>query len=209
MILVGTSPGGTASNVITYLSRGDVALSVAITSCTTLLAPIMTPLLTYLLANQSIEVNVWNMFFSIIEVILIPIILGVSVHKFFPKFSKRFEEILPLISTIGIVAIIASIVSANAQRILSSAFVILFVVILHNLLGYLFGFLIGRVFKFSLSKTKALSIEVGMQNSGLAASLAVTHFAMYPLAAVPAVIFSVWHNVSGGILASVYSKIKD
>ncbi|PAF45217.1 bile acid:sodium symporter family protein [Helicobacter sp. 11S02596-1] len=208
VILVGACPGGTSSNVITYLSKGDVALSVAITSCTTLLAPIITPLLIYLLANQSVAVDTWGMFLSIIEVILLPIILGVLIHKVFPNFSKRFEEILPLISTIGIVAIVTSIVSANAQKLLTSATTILLVVMLHNVLGYLAGFVIARLMGFSLAQIKAISIEVGMQNSGLAASLAVSHFAIYPLAAVPAAIFSVWHNVSGSLLASVYSKIK-
>ncbi|PAF52793.1 bile acid:sodium symporter family protein [Helicobacter sp. 13S00477-4] len=209
VILVGTSPGGTASNVITYLSKGDVALSVAITSCTTFLAPIITPVLIYFFVGKDVEVDVYNIFLSIVQVILIPIGLGMFVHKFFPKFSKHFEEILPLISTIGIVAIIVSIVSANASKILSSSFIIVLVVILHNLFGYLFGFLIGRFFRFSVSKIKAISIEVGMQNSGLAASLAVIHFAAYPLAAVPAAIFSVWHNISGGILASIFVKINE
>ncbi|PAF41560.1 bile acid:sodium symporter family protein [Helicobacter sp. 11S03491-1] len=209
VILVGTSPGGTSSNVITYLSKGDVSLSVAITSCTTLLAPIMTPLLTYFLAGESIEVNIFSMFLSIIQIIIIPIFLGIIVHKFLPKIANSIQDILPLISTIGIVAIIISIVSANASKILISSFVIISIVILHNIFGYLIGFLIGKVTRQPLAKIKALSIEVGMQNSGLAASLAITHFAIYPLAAVPAVIFSVWHNISGGILAGIYSRMKN
>lgn len=209
VILVGASPGGTSSNVITYLSKGDVALSVAITSCTTFLAPIMTPFLIYILAGESIQIDMFGMFYSIVQVVIVPIILGAIIHKFFPKFSDLMEGVLPLISTIGIVAIIASIVSKNSQNLLSSSFMIVLIVALHNVFGYLLGFLIGKITKQPLAKIKAISIEVGMQNSGLAASLAVTHFALYPLASVPAAIFSVWHNISGGILASIYSRMKD
>lgn len=209
VILVGASPGGTSSNVITYLSKGDVALSVAITSCTTFLAPIMTPFLIYILAGESIQIDMFGMFYSIVQVVIVPIILGAIIHKFFPKFADLMEGVLPLISTIGIVAIIASIVSKNSQNLLSSSFMIVLIVALHNIFGYLLGFLIGKITKQPLAKIKAISIEVGMQNSGLAASLAVTHFALYPLASVPAAIFSVWHNISGGILASIYSRMKD
>lgn len=209
VILVGASPGGTSSNVITYLSKGDVALSVAITSCTTFLAPIMTPFLIYILAGESIQIDMFGMFYSIVQVVIVPIILGAIIHKFFPKFADLMEGVLPLISTIGIIAIIASIVSKNSQNLLSSSFMIVLIVALHNIFGYLLGFLIGKITKQPLAKIKAISIEVGMQNSGLAASLAVTHFALYPLASVPAAIFSVWHNISGGILASIYSRMKD
>lgn len=209
VILVGASPGGTSSNVITYLSKGDVALSVAITSCTTFLAPIMTPFLIYILAGESIQIDMFGMFYSIVQVVIIPIILGAIIHKFFPKFAHLMEGVLPLISTIGIVAIIASIVSRNSANLLSSSFMIVLIVVLHNIFGYLLGFLIGKITKQPLAKIKAISIEVGMQNSGLAASLAVTHFALYPLASVPAAIFSVWHNISGGILAGIYSRMKD
>ncbi|PAF54246.1 sodium transporter [Helicobacter sp. 13S00482-2] len=209
VILVGSSPGGTSSNVITYLSKGDVALSVAITSCTTFLAPIMTPLLIYILAGESIQIDMFGMFYSIVQVVIVPIALGAIVHKFFPNFADLMQGVLPLISTIGIVAIIVSIVSRNSASLLSSSFIIVLIVALHNLFGYLLGFIIGKVTKQPLAKIKAISIEVGMQNSGLAASLAVTHFAIYPLASLPAAIFSVWHNISGGILASIYSKMKD
>lgn len=209
VILVGASPGGTSSNVITYLSKGDVALSVAITSCTTFLAPVMTPFLIYILAGQSIQVDMFGMFYSIVQVVIIPIVLGGIIHKFFPKFAHLIQGVLPLISTIGIVAIITSIVSRNAANLLSSSLMIVLIVVLHNLFGYLIGFLIGKITRQPLSKIKAISIEVGMQNSGLAASLAVTHFGLYPLASVPAAIFSVWHNISGGILAGIYSRMKD
>lgn len=204
--LVGACPGGTSSNVISYLSKADVALSVSITSCTTLLAPLLTPFITYLLVGKSIDIDTLGMFLSIIQVIIIPIVIGVLTHKFLPKLTNSLQGILPLISTIGIVVIVMSVVSASASKILANIGIIFMVVILHNLLGYALGFLVARIFKLQLAKQKTLAIEVGMQNSGLAATLAATHFATYPLAAVVAALFSVWHNISGGILASIFRK---
>lgn len=208
VVLVGTCPGGTSSNVITYLSKGDVALSVAITSCTTLLAPFMTPLLTKLLIGQSIGVNVIAMFLSVVKVVIVPIALGILAHKFLPKITLKPQDILPLISTLGIVAIVIAVVSISASNIMANLGIILLVIILHNLAGYLFGFLAGRAVTNDMAKIKALSVEVGMQNSGLASSLALTHFATQPLSAVPGALFSVWHNISGGILASIFARIK-
>lgn len=206
--LVGACPGGTSSNVISYLSKADVALSVSITSCTTLLAPLLTPFITYLLVGKSVDINVLAMFVGIIQVIIIPILLGVLAHRFLPKLTRLLQDILPLISTLGIVIIVMSVVSASASKILENIGIICLVVVLHNLFGYAFGFVVAKVFKLSLAKAKTLAIEVGMQNSGLAASLATTHFAAYPLAAVVAALFSVWHNISGGILASIFRKMK-
>lgn len=205
--LVGACPGGTSSNVISYLSKADVALSVSITSCTTLLAPIVTPFITYLLVGKSIDINAVGMFISIINVVILPILLGILAHKFLPKITNILQDILPLISTLGIVAIVMSVVSVSAAKILDNIGVIFLVVILHNICGYALGYLVGKIFKLNMAKKKTLSIEVGMQNSGLAAALATTHFAMYPLAAVPAALFSVWHNISGGILAGIFRKI--
>ncbi|MBT0883312.1 bile acid:sodium symporter family protein [Campylobacter sp. 2018MI13] len=204
--LVGACPGGTSSNVISYLAKADVALSVSITSCTTILAPIITPFITYLLVGKSIDINAISMFVSIIQVIIIPILLGVLAHKFLPKITEKLQDTLPLISTFGIVAIVMSVVGANATKILDNLGIILVVVMLHNVLGYLLGFFAGKIFKLELAKQKTLAIEVGMQNSGLAASLATTHFAAYPLAAVVAALFSVWHNISGGILATIFRR---
>lgn len=204
--LVGACPGGTSSNVISYLSKADVALSVSITSCTTLLAPLLTPFITYLLVGQSVDINTIGMFINIIQVIIIPILLGVLVHKFLPKLALLLQDILPLISTLGIIIIVMSVVSVSATKILDNIGIIFAVVVLHNLFGYIFGFVLAKVFKLPLARQKTLAIEVGMQNSGLAASLATTHFATYPLAAVVAALFSVWHNISGGILASIFRK---
>ncbi|WP_456058430.1 bile acid:sodium symporter family protein [Campylobacter hominis] len=208
VVLVGTCPGGTSSNVITYLSKGDVALSVGITSCTTLLAPFMTPILTKLLIGQSIDVNIIAMFLSVVKVVIVPIVLGILAHKFLPKISEFLKDVLPMISTLGIVAIVIAVVSVSAEKIIANLGIIVLIIVCHNLFGYLFGFLVGKSVTKDMAKIKALSVEVGMQNSGLATSLALTHFATQPLTAVPGALFSVWHNISGGILASIYARIK-
>ena len=206
VILVGTCPGGTSSNVMTYLSKGDVALSVGMTSVSTILAPFLTPLLTYLFAGAKVDVNMASMFLSIIKVVIVPIAAGFVINHFFSRITQKIVEILPLISTTAIVAIVAAVVSANSAKLLTSGLLIVAVVICHNVCGYLLGYGIGKVLKLDMAKCRAISIEVGMQNSGLATSLAATHFAQYPLATIPGAIFSVWHNISGAILANFYAK---
>ena len=202
VILVGTCPGGTSSNVITYLSKGDVALSVGMTGISTILAPFMTPALTYALAGQSVDVNMMSMFLSIIKVVILPIVLGFVINKLFGKATQRLVRVLPLISVCAIVAIVAAVVSANSSKIMTCGLLIVAVVIVHNICG----FAIGKILKLDISKCKAISIEVGMQNSGLATSLATVHFAQYPLATIPGAVFSVWHNISGAIIANIYSR---
>ncbi|HIT64208.1 MAG TPA: bile acid:sodium symporter family protein [Candidatus Ventrimonas merdavium] len=202
VILVGTCPGGTSSNVMTYLAKGDVALSVGMTSVSTILAPFLTPLLTYVFAGQTVDVNMVEMFMSIVKVVIIPIVLGGLINKFFSHITQKIVKILPLISVTAIVAIVAAVVSANAAKIMTSGLLIVLVVILHNCCGYGLGYVIGKVLKLDMSKCKAIAIEVGMQNSGLATSLAGTHFAQYPLATIPGAVFSVWHNISGAIFAN-------
>lgn len=206
VILVGTCPGGTSSNVITYLSKGDVALSVGMTSVNTLLAPFLTPAITYLLLRTSVHVDVLSMFLSIVKVVLVPIALGFIINKFFGKFTQKIVAILPAVSVIAICLIVAAVVSHNAQKILTTGAIVFVVVILHNLLGYACGFLLGKILRLSVPKTKALSVEIGMQNSGLATSLAGTAFPDLAMATVPGAIFSVWHNISGAILANIYLK---
>lgn len=210
VILVGTCPGGTSSNVMTYLAKGDVALSVGMTSVSTILAPFATPLLTLLYAEQKVDVNAVSMFISIVQVVILPIALGFIINKFFYKFTNSIKEILPLISVLAIVAIVAAVVSANSQRLMQVGYLVIIVVVLHNSLGYLLGYMLAKLFRLNNAKCKAVSIEVGMQNSGLATSLAATHFASMALATVPGAIFSVWHNISGSIVANIMaSKIKD
>jgi BASS family bile acid:Na+ symporter len=206
VVLVGTCPGGTASNVITYLSKGDVALSVGMTSVNTLLAPILTPAITYLLLRTTVHVNVLAMFLSIVLVVIVPIALGFLINNFFEKTTQKMTTVLPLVSVIAICIILAAVVSHNAEKILSTASVVFAVVILHNLLGFACGFAIGKILKLPIEKTKTLSIEIGMQNSGLASSLAATAFPSLGMATVPGAIFSVWHNISGSFLASIFRR---
>lgn len=209
VILVGCCPGGTASNVICYLAQGDIALSVAMTGISTLLAPIVTPALVYLLAGKEVAVDVFGMFMSIVQVVILPIVLGFAVNKYLAKFTEKVTPLLPMISTIAIATIIGVIVSHNSANILSCSLIVGVAVILHNVLGLTLGYLVGRLLGLPHNKRTAISIEVGMQNSGLATSLAATHFAMYPLAAVPGAIFSTWHNFSGSIAASIFKKFDE
>ena len=206
VILVGTCPGGTSSNVITYLSKGDTALSVGMTGINTLLAPFLTPLLTYLYLRTSVSVDALAMFLSIIQVVIVPIGLGLLINRFFEKYTQRIRDSLPLISVIAICLIVASVVSHNSEKILSTGLIVFAVVILHNLLGYLCGYLIGVLFEMDLPRKKAVAIEIGMQNSGLATSLAGSAFPSLPMATVPGAIFSVWHNISGAILAGWFNR---
>ena len=209
VVLVGTCPGGTSSNVITYLSKGDVALSVGMTSVNTLLAPLLTPAITWLLLQTTVRVDVWAMFWSIIQVIIIPVALGFVINRFFGKFTEKAVAVLPSVSTVAICLIIAAVVSHNAEKIYTSGVLVFAVVILHNLLGYAGGFGLGKLLKLPPEKVKALSIEVGMQNSGLATSLAGTAFSGLAMATVPGAVFSVWHNISGAILAGFYRRWKN
>lgn len=208
VILVGTCPGGTSSNVITYLSKGDVALSVGMTSVNTLLAPLLTPALTYLFLRTSVDVNVKAIFISIVQVVIIPIGLGILINRLIPKFSEKTKDILPSVSVTAICLIVAAVVSHNSEKILSTGAVIFAVVILHNLLGYACGYLIGLAFRMDTPRKKAVAIEIGMQNSGLATTLAGSAFPDLAMATVPGAVFSVWHNISGAILAAVFRKIE-
>ena len=207
VILVGTCPGGTASNVMTYLSKGDVALSVGMTSVNTLLAPFLTPAITYLLLKTTVTVDVMSMFVSIIKVVIIPITLGFIINRFWGKYTEKVTDVLPLISVTAITLIVASVVSHNSANILQTGAIVFVVVILHNILGYIVGFALGLVLRLPMTRKKALAIEIGMQNSGLATSLAATAFPSLAMATVPGAIFSVWHNISGAILASIFRRI--
>lgn len=208
VILVGACPGGTASNVMSYLAKGDVALSLSITSFSTFLAPLLTPLLTLFYIGEKVEIEAFAMFSSIIQIVIIPAFLGFITNQFFYKFSQKIQSILPLISVLSIITIIACIVGINSQKILEMGFFIFIIVALHNILGYVFGYLVAKLCKMPLDKRKTLCIEVGMQNSALASSLAATHFALMPLAAVPGALFSIWHNISGSILANIFALKK-
>ena len=206
VVLVGCCPGGTASNVITYLAKGDLALSVGMTATSTVLAPVMTPLLVWLLAGKSVDVDVAGMLLSILWVVFLPIVAGLIVKGLWPKFTERTTAYLPAVSSLTIAFIVAIIIAANADKLLAGGLVIIFVVVLHNLCGLSLGWLIGCLLRLPDAKRRAISIEVGMQNSGLASSLATLHFAVYPMATIPGAVFSVWHNISGAIVARLYAR---
>jgi len=204
VVLVGACPGGTASNVIVYLSKGNVAVSVAMTTISTLLAPILTPFLMLFYARHWLPVDPAKLFLSIIKIVLVPVILGIVVKKVLPKFAVKAEKLTPSVSVLAIMAIIACVVALNVNNIITVGVVTFLAVILHNLLGLLLGYSIAYIFKQNKKNCRAISIEVGMQNSGLGAALAHTYFS--PVTALPSAIFSIWHNISGAILASFWSR---
>jgi BASS family bile acid:Na+ symporter len=175
------------------------------TIVSTIFAPFLTPLFTQIYIGEIVDVNVLDMFFSIVKVVLIPIILGLLVNKFFGNFTQKIVKILPAVSSIAIAVIVAAVVSASSEKLLNAlntSTLIIVVVILHNLCGYAAGYAVGKILKLQDQKCRALSIEVGMQNSGLAAGLAAAHFAQYPLATIPGAVFSTWHNISGAVYAA-------
>ena len=203
VILVGCCPGGTASNVITYIAGGDVALSVGMTIVSTLVAPLATPSLVYVLAGAWVEVSFIAMVLSVVKVILVPVLLGILIRSILGKQIQKISELLPLISVVSIVMIISGIVAVNADKIISCGMLVLGVVILHNLCGMGIGLVAAKLLKVPYDKVTAIAIEVGMQNSGLAISLATANFAANPLATLPGAIFSVWHNISGSVFAGI------
>lgn len=209
VVLVGCCPGGTASNVITYLAKGDLALSVGMTGVSTLLAPFLTPLLTWALAGKSVDVDVAGMLLSILWVVILPIVAGLIVKWLWPKFTEKATAYLPALSSLAISMIVAIVIGANASKLLAGGMIIVAVVMLHNICGLGLGYLIGKSLGLSEPKKRAISVEVGMQNSGLASSLATLHFAAYPMATIPGAIFSVWHNISGAIVAYLYRRKDD
>lgn len=204
VILVGCAPGGTASNVITYLSKADTALSVTMTSISTLLAPLLTPLLTLLLAGQYMPVDGAAMALSIVKIVLAPVLLGLLVRLLLSRLVDRLLPVLPWISVAAIAVVVFAVVGNSAGLIASAGLLVLVAVILHNGLGYLLGYGVARACKQPVRSARTVSIEVGMQNSGLAAGLAAQYFS--PAAALPGAVFSIWHNLSGALLAAIYRR---
>jgi len=206
MVLVGASPGGTASNVICYLAKGNVALSITITTFSTLLAVIATPTLSLLYLGKHVDVPAMKMLMDIIKIIILPVTAGVIVNQLFGRFLQSARHVFPLISVFAIVLIIAIIVALNQSRLGSIGLMLVTAVALHNALGLAVGYWLPRAFGMDQRTCKTLSIEVGMQNSGLAVALAVKYFA--PVAALPGALFSLWHNLTGSLLASFWSRAK-
>lgn len=208
VILVGCAPGGTASNVITYLARGDVPLSVGMTVVSTLIAPLMTPLLVYLLAGSWVEVSFAAMVLSVMKIVLLPVVAGLVLRRVAWGAVRSVVDFCPLVSVVGIVLIVGGIIAVNAEKIAGSGLLVLLLVFLHNGAGLLLGFGIASALGLSRAGTTAVSIEVGMQNSGLAVALATVNFAANPLATLPGALFSAWQNISGALFAGWRRRVK-
>ncbi len=204
MILLGCCPGATASNVICYLAEGDVALSIVLTSVSTLIAFLATPFLTWLFIGQTVEVDVTGMIVSVINIVIVPVVLGLAINYFFEARIKAVRDIFPAISAAAIVIIIAIIIGTNSENLKQSGLLVLFAVILHNGLGLAGGYGVAKALKLSEKEARTLAIDVGMKNSGLSVALAIKHFTA--AAALPGAIFSIWHNLSGAFLAGHWSK---
>jgi BASS family bile acid:Na+ symporter len=207
VILVGCAPGGTSSNVISYLSKADTALSVTMTSISTLIAPLLTPILTLWLAGKYMPVDAGDMALSIVKIVLIPVIAGLVIRLLFSKLVDKVLPGLPWLSVVGISLVVISVVSGSASTVLKAGPIVLLAVVLHNGLGYLLGYWFARLFRVPVRSARTTSIEVGMQNSGLAAGLAAKYFT--PEAALPGAVFSIWHNLSGAVLAMYYRRTAD
>lgn len=204
MLLVGCVPGGTASNVITYLARGDTALSITLTFCSTLLAVVATPALTWLYLHQTVPVPAADMLVSIVQIVLVPVLVGMGLNHFFGRRLARFQPGFPLLSVAAIVLIIGIIIGLNQAKVATTSPLILLAVVLHNLGGMACGYGMARIFRLSPAICRTLAIEVGMQNSGLAVTLAVKYFSA--AAALPGALFSIWHNLSGSLCAAGWRR---
>jgi BASS family bile acid:Na+ symporter len=204
LILVGACPGGTASNVICYLGRGDVALSITLTALSTLLAVLLTPVLTWLYIGQEVPVPIVNMMLTVLKIIILPVTLGVIVNRYFGQYLARVQQFLPVISVIAIVFIIGIIVALSAEQIPQLAFPVIIAVILHNGLGLASGYAIAKYLGYDEKICRTLAIEVGMQNSGLGVALATKYFTA--ITALPAAFFSIWHNITGALLAAYWTR---
>ncbi|AXX93330.1 bile acid:sodium symporter [Malaciobacter molluscorum LMG 25693] len=207
MVLVGAVSGGTASNVIAYLAKADVALSISMTIVSTLLSIIITPYLTLFYIGHTVQVPVNSMLLSIFKVVFIPVIVGIILNHFFHKYIDKRQDIFALFSIISIVFIIGIIIGINENKISLIATPLMLAIICHNLIGLFGGYIVCKSFGYNKKECKTVAIEVGMQNSGLAVVLATKYFSA--LSALPGAIFSIWHNISGSILAGYWSKQKD
>ncbi|UTR12038.1 bile acid:sodium symporter family protein [Evansella sp. LMS18] len=204
LVLLGSVPGGTASNVMVYLAKGNLPLSIAMTSLSTMLAPVTTPFILLLLAGQWLPVDAAAMFMSIVQVIIVPILLGLMIRRFFTQIVEKGIKVVPLISVMAIIIIVATVVAGNVENIASAGMLIFTAAVLHNGFGLLLGYLTAAALRLDEPARRAISLEVGMQNSGLGVALATAHFG--PLAALPSVAGAVWHNISGPILATFWAK---
>ena len=206
LILVGTVPGGTASDVITFLAKGDVALSVSLTAVSTVISPLLTPIITLMLIGNQIHFNPVNMFVSIIEIVIVPIFFGLLLNYKFPNFCEKLRDYLPALSSIVICLIVAGVIGANKQAILTSSAIIIVVIILQYFLAMLLGFGAGYLAGMNRKQIITVAIEIAFQNSGLSTGLAKTHFPSLSQATVPGALYSVWQNLAGSILAYIFRR---
>ena len=204
LVLVGACPGGTASNVVCYLARGDVALSITLTTVSTFLAILLTPMITWLYVGQKVPVPVESMLWSIFKIVLLPVSLGVLINSFFVRRLSVVKHLFPLVSVFAIVVIIAIIVALNKGNLATMGAAVALAVVMHNLFGLVTGYWIPRLLRQDERTCRTLAIEVGMQNSGLGVALAAKYFSA--AAALPGALFSIWHNLSGSMLAGYWSR---
>ncbi|MGK0249479.1 MAG: BASS family bile acid:Na+ symporter [Oleispira sp.] len=202
MVIVGACAGGTASNVMTYLARGDVALSVSMTLASTLWGVMATPLIISVMAGESVKIDSLGILFSLVKMVLIPILAGVLITHYQPKFANKINKYLADIASGLILLIIAIIVALNADEISTLGYGVLAAVALHNIIGLISGYMAGKITRQTEVTCRTLAIEIGMQNSGLGVALALKYFG--PMAALPGAVFSIWHNISGAILAGLW-----
>jgi BASS family bile acid:Na+ symporter len=207
VILVGTVPGGTASDVITFLSKGDVALSVSLTAVSTVISPLLTPVITLLLIGNQIHFNPTDMFISILEIVIIPIVLGLALNYRFPKFCDELKDYLPAVSSVVICLIVSGVIGANKEAILTSSAIIIAVIVLQYFIAMFLGFCVGYLAGMDKKQIITIAIELSFQNSGLSTGLAKNHFPGLVQATVPGALYSVWQNLAGSILAYVFRRI--
>src|SRR5574344_1909275 len=212
ILLVGTCPGGVSSNIMSYLCHGDVAFSVGMTCASTLLAPVMTPLLMLITAGEIIHIDAVGMFINILIVTIIPVAIGCALNKIYSRKAcfPTIQSLMPGISVTCLAIIVGGVISTVHDDLLEGGVMLFFwtcaVVFCHNSWGYLLGWFAGRAAGFNTAKKRTISIEVGMQNAGLATVLASNFFATQPLAVLPCAISCAWHSISGTILAGLYLK---
>ena len=209
LILVGCCPGGVSSNIMSFLCKGDVAFSVGMTTASTLLAPLMTPFLMLYLAGESVDVDAAGMFKSILIVTIIPVAVGFVLNYVFGRrsFYSGLLKIMPGISVIGLAFIVGGVIAHNGPAFFKSGLMIFIAIFLHNTLGYILGYTVGIGTKMSNPKKRTISIEIGMQNAGLATVLAAKHFPQLPEAAVASAVSCVWHSITGALLAGIFNFI--
>ncbi len=203
-VLIGSAPGGTASNVITYLSGGNLAYSVSMTTFSTLISPIMTPLLTYVLVGTRVDVPLASMVLDLLLIVLLPVLVGILIRRVFPRITY-LETVLPYLAVFFIGVIIATVFAINSERLRELSMQVFILVLLHNLLGFLLGYIFAKIVGFDRTYAKTLSIEVGMQNSGLATVLALRYFP--PESALPGALFSLMQNLNGLILSIIFRRL--